>query len=166
MAYNTPDGNNFTNAKSVFKHDQILGTLDENLWFKLFENISLNLSYIERTDWYLSDNRIIENVFVIGSRLVYYYCENPYFTRHMGDYSNIPRKSINEEFGFNENEILLIKLNNRPKFSKKISFFNKILLNNVLTHRENIKLNDIVRISEKWDVLPDKSSKDLFRSVK
>lgn len=164
MSYKTPDNNFFKNEKSVFNKTEVKDSMEEHLWFQLFEDINLKLTYIERTNWYLSDNRLLENVFIIGSRLVYYYYENPYSPKLMGDISLIPKRSIKEEFNFSEKDILLITLNNTPKYSDNIPFFRRVFTNNILKQEENIKINDIVHIKKRWNTLPNKDGNDIYRN--
>ena len=143
-----------TGYRNGYKYSETVFTIKsdtEQVNFNLSDeylkvNVEWNkqLAPIERVNIYLADKRVLENIFVVNSSLMYYYEKKWYYS---GDpRAGVPPtpKNICEKFNFKTTDILLIVANNTPK---KVSYDFGLLFSlfeiNPLDTNKSIEKNDI-----------------------
>ena len=107
---------------------------------------------IEKVDIYLSDGRLIQNIFLLYKKLGYYDDYNPY-EPYLKVYPPTPEKDIYEFCDFKKEDILLIRINNELKYQYKKKLDEKIFGLRECSKRQFEENNFVLNI-RKWDNLP------------
>jgi len=145
---------------------------DHYLRLNLKISTDVQIAPIERVEIYLKNNVLMKNVFMINSKLFYYYEKKWYYSGH-SEYIPKPPENVLNRFKFSEEDIVLICANNIPKPANIIWYyllrivlfpFTSWLLfpPKILDTKSSIEKNIFIKIG-KWNSLPRPRENDLYR---
>jgi hypothetical protein len=126
-----------------------------HLQIKLKWNLSEKLAPIERVNFYLTDHRLLKNIFIVDGSFAYYYEEEWYYP--IGDPREdvpVPVRNIEERFNFQTDDIAYVVSDNNPQKAKfDITYMLSPIKLDPLDSQKSIKKNVLIVESE-WDTPP------------